>query len=106
MVSALSHLSIISRSSSVSALHSERRHHTQWVEVNREVFRWVILDDIGQHVYLKKASAVLGSFRGFPTVLSANGFLCIGTTMGVVLVYDFQQQLKCICEPGSSCKIS
>jgi len=34
---------------------------------------------------------------GAPTVMAANGLICIGTESGRVLVFDFKQTLRCIC---------
>jgi hypothetical protein len=70
------------------------------------VFRWTNLQNITKEVYasnaVKKAMTVLGA-RGFetPTVLAANGYVCIGTSDGKILVYDFRQNLKCICGDDS-----
>ena len=74
-------------------------------ESPREVFRWAVLRDIGQHIYLRKATSVLGAFHGSPTVLSANGLICIGTDRGCVLVFDFKQQLKCVCGIDDACEL-
>jgi vacuolar protein sorting-associated protein 8 len=71
----------------------------------REVFRWVNLQDIGQQIYSSsdKASSVLGvPSVGQPTVLAANGFICVGTDEGKIWVFDFKQTLKCICGPNNS----
>ncbi|KAG2146389.1 Golgi CORVET complex core vacuolar protein 8-domain-containing protein [Suillus bovinus] len=35
-------------------------------------------------------------------VLAANGFICVGTDKGRILVFDFTQSLKCICGSESS----
>ncbi|KAF8893789.1 Golgi CORVET complex core vacuolar protein 8-domain-containing protein [Infundibulicybe gibba] len=71
----------------------------------REVFRWTELQDITRHAYsskIPKASSVLGSLSlGSPTVLAANGFICIGMDSGKICVYDFKQNLKCICGDGN-----
>ncbi|XP_006461129.1 hypothetical protein AGABI2DRAFT_221648 [Agaricus bisporus var. bisporus H97] len=41
---------------------------------------------------------VLGTQRfESPTVLAANGYVCIGTSDGKILVYDFRQNLQCVC---------
>ncbi|KAJ3575088.1 hypothetical protein NP233_g1320 [Leucocoprinus birnbaumii] len=74
--------------------------------VEQEVFRWTNLHSISKEVYassaLKKAMTVLGA-KGFetPTVLAANGYVCIGTSDGKILVYDFRQVLKCVCGEDS-----
>ncbi|KAF9012366.1 Golgi CORVET complex core vacuolar protein 8-domain-containing protein [Cyathus striatus] len=39
---------------------------------------------------------------GTPTVLTANGLICIGMDSGKVCVYDFKQTLKCVCGGDSS----
>jgi hypothetical protein len=49
---------------------------------------------------------VLGTQRfESPTVLAANGYVCVGTSDGKILVYDFRQNLQCLCGqdlPGES----
>lgn len=34
---------------------------------------------------------------GAPTVMAANGLICVGTETGFICVFDFKQNLKCIC---------
>ncbi|TDL25957.1 hypothetical protein BD410DRAFT_716446 [Rickenella mellea] len=94
-----SHFSTLSRHPSQSELttgDTQRRS-----DAVREAFRWTILREIGDLLYTRtpsKASAVLGSDKfGSPTVLSANGYICIGTETGRVCVFDFKQQLRCVC---------
>ncbi|KAH9988437.1 Golgi CORVET complex core vacuolar protein 8-domain-containing protein [Russula compacta] len=73
----------------------------------REVFRWTQLRALGTHLFARnpsnKAQAVLGAPAvGAPTVMTANGFICIGTESGRILVFDFKQTLRCICgDPAS-----
>jgi hypothetical protein len=73
----------------------------------REVFRWTLLRALGAHLFARqpsnKAQAVLGAPAvGAPTVMVANGLICIGTESGRVLVFDFKQTLRCICgDPAS-----
>ncbi|CCL98684.1 uncharacterized protein FIBRA_00686 [Fibroporia radiculosa] len=72
----------------------------------REVFRWTHLRSIGDHVYPKhtqKVSSLLGTDNaGSPTVIAANGLICVGTDAGKILVFDFKQNLKCICGTDTS----
>ncbi|OJA11702.1 hypothetical protein AZE42_02090 [Rhizopogon vesiculosus] len=50
-----------------------------------------------------KASSILGEpATGALMVLTANGFICVGTDTGRVFVFDFKQTLKCICGSDSS----
>jgi len=106
----LSHLSSISRRSSISHLLLKRDGEptTDKAFENQEVFKWTDLHVITQAVYSKasqKASTLLGApMLGSPTVLAANGLICIGTTEGKVAVYDFKQTLLCVCDsnmPGT-----
>lgn len=99
-----SHFSEISRSSSpfnVATTSDAQPLANGHAHSEREAFRWTQLRNVGHHIYAKsshKASAVLGSIAlGSPTVLAANGLICIGTDSGRVFVFDFKQTLRCIC---------
>ncbi|KAH8107891.1 Golgi CORVET complex core vacuolar protein 8-domain-containing protein [Cristinia sonorae] len=76
-------------------------------EEEREVFRWTELHTIGDYLYRNaapssKAAAVLGTPEvGSPTVLTANGLICVGTDVGRILVFDFKQNLMCVCGEDS-----
>ena len=79
-------------------------HEADGSKVNMAVldaFRWTNLRVAGEYIFPRisgKAREVLGSLDvGYPTVIATNGFVCVGTDRGVVLVFDFQQRLKCIC---------
>lgn len=72
--------------------------------IERDVFRWTNLHTVTKEVYAsansatRKAITVLGAQRfETPTVLAANGYVCIGTSDAKILVYDFRQNLKCVC---------
>ncbi|KIK67347.1 hypothetical protein GYMLUDRAFT_37447 [Collybiopsis luxurians FD-317 M1] len=102
-----SHFSSMSRVSSVSNLRassslgqSDTAPNGQPKVSDRDVFKWTELKNISHHIYSaysSKASSVLGAALGSPTVLSANGLICVGTDDGRICVYDFRQTLKCIC---------
>lgn len=100
-----SHFSALSRTASVSDLNAASSQQSA-EESEREAFRWTTLMNLGEYIYSKnadKANAILGSpSPGTPTVLTANGLICIGTDAGRVFVFDFKQQLKCICGDESS----
>jgi vacuolar protein sorting-associated protein 8 len=102
------HLSEISRSSSPFNLNAASNPQNGTTQSDREVFRWTQLRNISHHIFAKasqKASAVLGSLAfGSPTVMAANGLVCIGTDSGRIFVFDFKQTLKCICGNESSGK--
>ncbi|EEB95823.1 hypothetical protein MPER_05150 [Moniliophthora perniciosa FA553] len=69
-------------------------------QAEQNVFHWTELRNISHHIYSSyssKASSMLGAASGSPTVLAANGLICIGTDDGKICVYDFKQTLKCIC---------
>ncbi|KZT28975.1 hypothetical protein NEOLEDRAFT_1057219 [Neolentinus lepideus HHB14362 ss-1] len=100
-----SHFSAISRSTTPSNLdHYSDRPGTAngHSRLDREVFKWTQLQTISDILYGKKlsqkASAILGSpSLGSPTVMAANGLICIGTDLGKLLVFDFKQSLRAIC---------
>jgi vacuolar protein sorting-associated protein 8 len=107
-----SHFSAISRTSSLSNLNSA--FHGDSANGHRppprEVFRWTHLRHIGNDIFAKtpsKAASVLGTVLGSvppgsPTVLAANGLICIGTDTGRIFIYDFKQTLKCVCGSDST----
>lgn len=104
-----SHFSALSRSSSITNLSTQFANHevsSPQARQAREVLRWTHLRMIGEHVYAgqgSKVASLLGTQSvGSPTVLAANGLICIGTDSGRVLVFDFKQSLKCICGSESS----
>lgn len=94
-----SHFSALSKGS-ISALSPHSAGHSDLGD-DREVFQWTQLRHIGENIFGNhpmKALTVLGSqVVGSPTVLAANGLICVGTDMGKTLVFDFKQNLKCVC---------
>ncbi|THH10658.1 hypothetical protein EW145_g1176 [Phellinidium pouzarii] len=102
-----SHISSISRTSSVSNLQVAFTS-ASGDDNEQEAFKWTSLRLIGQFIFQttsEKANAVLGSpALGAPTVIAANGLICIGTDAGRVLVFDFKQHFKCICGDETSAR--
>ena len=92
-------------SSHLSALSSDRPNVIQPEEspaqTGREVFQWAPLNAISNLVYSPKASKALSAMGtanlGLPTVFAANGLICVGTETGFICVFDFAQNLKCLC---------
>lgn len=92
-------------SSHFSALSSDRPAVVEPEETparsEREVFQWAPLNVISNFVFSPKASKALSAMGtadlGAPTVLAANGLICVGTETGFICVFDFKQNLKCIC---------
>jgi hypothetical protein len=108
--SSFSTLSPGSSSSALPAGAAEKRGRANGHDSSsdaREVFKWTQLRTLGMHLFARptsnKAQAVLGAPAiGSPTVMAANGLICIGTESGRILVFDFKQTLKCICgDPAS-----
>jgi hypothetical protein len=107
----VSHFSDVSRSSSPFILNTTSDHRNSQngnIHSDREIFRWTQLRNVGHHIYGKasqKAAAVLSSLAlGSPTVMAANGLICVGTDSGRIFVFDFKQTLKCICGNDTSGK--
>ena len=46
---------------------------------------------------LSQAELIARSAMGQPTVMAVSGLIAIGTTRGWVLVFDFGQNLRCVC---------
>ncbi|KAF9529342.1 Golgi CORVET complex core vacuolar protein 8-domain-containing protein [Crepidotus variabilis] len=106
-----SHFSSISRQSSNSNLQSSPvKSNGPTAQDNsqreQEVFKWTELLGVSQQIFSKasqKASSMLGApLLGSPTVLAANGLICVGTSEGKVVVYDFNQTLLCFCDSNIS----
>lgn len=114
-----SHFSSISRSSSVTNIletspqggssNADTMHARLPEKPKREPFRWTALKNILIHVRTppkampQKAAQVLGGFLSTetPTVMAANGFVCVGTNQGRVHIFDFKQQLRSTCSSES-----
>ncbi|KAF8444650.1 Golgi CORVET complex core vacuolar protein 8-domain-containing protein [Boletus edulis BED1] len=98
-----SRVSDISRSSTPGAGKGTWRGH---LKVEREVFRWTVLHNVGNQLYgnrPSKAAIVLGASNlGSPTVLAANGLICVGTDVGRIFVFDFKQTPLAICGNDAS----
>ena len=61
-------------------------------------FRWTSLRRISQmlHPHPAKAS-VVGGKLGEISAMAASGIICVGTSAGWAMVFDYSQALKCIC---------
>lgn len=107
--SLFSSLSRISSSSNLQAPQApSKESQSQQLKPGLDVFKWTDLQTISHTVFSRasqKASNVLGaSLLGQPTVMTTNGFICIGTTEGKVVLYDFMQSPIAVCEsnvPGA-----
>ncbi|KAG8824058.1 Vacuolar protein sorting-associated protein 8, partial [Serendipita sp. 399] len=97
-----SHLSAVSRTSSTSNIHESHDVDSGGKGVHeRTPFRWSTMKGILEQVRAfssapQKAATVLGNAES-PTVMAANGLICIGTSQGRVHVFDFKQNLRTIC---------
>ena len=116
-----SNFSSISRSSSVTNIletgspggssNADTTHGRLVAKPKREPFRWTALKNILIHVRNppsaapQKAVQVLGGFLSTetPTVMAANGLVCVGTNQGRVHIFDFKQQLRSTCSSTYTC---
>jgi hypothetical protein len=67
----------------------------------QEAFRWTRLrqieNAIGLHTTPNPNIAKGADDLGSPSCMTANGLICLGTSTGRVLVYNFKQTLQCVC---------
>ncbi|TFK21979.1 lateendosome to vacuole transport-family protein [Coprinopsis marcescibilis] len=92
----------MSRASSVSNLRASTNGRARDESTSRrDPFRWSELQSITNQLFSKasqKATALLGKASfSTPTVLAANGMVCVGMVDGRIAVYDFRQTLKAVC---------
>ncbi|KAG8907929.1 Vacuolar protein sorting-associated protein 8 [Tulasnella sp. 403] len=107
-----SHFSAISRASSLSNIHSASEAQSpgypdKRAPKPREAFRWTQLKTLSDYIFSnapQKASTLLGSSRGSPTVIATSGLICVGTDLGIVHVFDFRQHFKFDCGSESGSK--
>lgn len=63
-------------------------------------FRWTTLRNISVRMYHGKSGrpSVSGATNlGAPTAIAASGIICVGTANGWVTVFDYSQNVKCVC---------
>jgi len=76
-------------------------------------FRWTPLRKISNRVF-SSATATRNQYEsgvansvnilGPPTVIAASGVICVGTSKGWTMVFDYAQSLKCICGNDAICR--
>lgn len=76
-----------SRELSITMADNDKENLEPW-----EAFKWTPLRKISDHLH---SDAVRHS-GGLATVMAVSGVIAIGTTRGLVLVYDYSQNLRCI----------
>ncbi|KAI6040298.1 Golgi CORVET complex core vacuolar protein 8-domain-containing protein [Pisolithus marmoratus] len=98
----------LSHASNISRVSSPLRHDGE-LTVDGETFRWTSLQTATSQLFGRrqsKAALLLGASNlGSPTVLAANGLICVGTDAGRILVFDFKQTLLCMCGNDSASRI-
>ncbi|CAO3692358.1 unnamed protein product [Umbelopsis ramanniana] len=77
----------LSRELSMTLGESEKDNLEPW-----EAFKWTPLRKISDHLH----SEAVRHSGGLPTVMAVSGVIAIGTTRGLVLIYDYSQNLRCI----------
>lgn len=71
-----------------------------------ETFKWSSLRRVSSRVYppvskagigFTSAGAATASLMGVPTVMAVSGVIAVGTSKGWAMVFDFGQNLRCVC---------
>lgn len=97
-----SHMSSPSRASSIPDLRINGKTNGK-AATERNAFHWTQLRLLNDDLFRTRVTPQPNDEPyGAPTVMSANGLICIGTQNGRVLVFDFKQKLKCVCGTPSS----
>jgi hypothetical protein len=81
-----------SRELSITLGEGEKDNLEPW-----EAFKWTPLRKISDHLH----SEAVRHSGGLATVIAVSGVIAIGTTRGLVLVYDYSQNLRCILQNGA-----
>ncbi|GAB5590440.1 hypothetical protein Unana1_05340 [Umbelopsis nana] len=77
----------LSRELSITIGENEKENVEPW-----EAFKWTPLRKISDDLH----SEAVRHSGGLATVMAVSGVIAIGTTRGLVLVYDYSQNLRCI----------
>lgn len=87
-----------SRSSSVaSILHLAELADDGTTPRPRESVKWTPLRKLSSHLYSEAGKRAFGT----PTCFTVSGVLAIGTTKGLVLIFDYKQVCKCTLGNGT-----
>ncbi|KAI6134537.1 Golgi CORVET complex core vacuolar protein 8-domain-containing protein [Pisolithus croceorrhizus] len=90
----------LSHASNISGVSTPLRYDGE-LAADGEVFKWASLQIATSQVFGRcqsKAALLLGASNlGSPTVLAANGLICVGTDAGHIFVFDLKQTLLCMC---------
>lgn len=71
-----------------------------------ETFKWSPLRRVSTRIYpptakggvgFTPAGAAAASLMGVPTVMAVSGIIAVGTSKGWLMVFDFGQNLRCVC---------
>lgn len=70
---------------------------TESLEAPWEVIRWIKLKKIAAQSLSERGKR---SF-GHPTCLAVSSFIALGTSKGIILVFDYNQDLRSVIGPGT-----
>lgn len=63
-----------------------------------EPFKWTALRRLSQTLHPTRArDSIVGGKLGAITAMTASGIICVGTSAGWTIVFDYSQTLKCVC---------
>lgn len=105
--SVASHLHELPTPSDLLSTTSSQGPTSSTAHISSETFKWSPLRRISTRIYppaalgggtgFTPAGATQAALMGHPTVIAVSGVIAVGTSKGWLMVFDFGQNLRCVC---------